>query len=790
MIKIFLLIAVILVFLILLIKPKQYIFLNSKNDRNLKTTNIDNSLKVKSAVFDNKSNLHLITNHGPKIIRNTNSKKENKFRMEINTLIQENAEILGYYAKTNQVFYVFEKNSVKFINDSRDKTYSLDELYNINHSNNKINSIVPYENYTLIAFSDIIYKYCHSVESVVGKFEGISDFNYDFILNDPLYDKIHYINSNTSIYKTHLETRENLLHKDYSNFFRNKVHIHNFGINGLSGPTDLNIPESENITIDDNGFQTFTVPQTREYTIELLGAGLNNSGKGGKIVKNMNLIKGDKLKFLIGNSGFRMPCCENDFERENGVLPLLNSCSGSGASAMTLNGKLELVAGGGGGWSSQYSYPPNICNSVNASESIKSKFIISVKSIKFKKSVFFESVESFNFTIPKINTSNGKYYIFKEELTDFKIVLKKHTKLPLSLVINEKYTISEYDSLEITPCKLFKKIYNDKLFTSLNSSDYQENIGAKEGFDIMKSNDPLSLKKNSYSPKNEKHNVLYGGFGGGGFASKRLNSYLCNSGGGGGYLGGNCCVSDFNDNIDGTINKILNLDSREQILFNNKKVPIPETAGSGGTSFINSKLELPKRYYNYNDINGYANIYFSNSSRQEVNSDINQNIQEFDCLKEREKNEFNGELKSDSNGVIKIKLQKYDTQNINLEILLYPDINQLKYKQEIDISCHSLKDNQSGKEWNEMFSYYQNGYPYTSNEIIPEKIEIGTNNTIRFLNNFTSDNTKKNAKYFLSSDTIKHTQSFNLVKNTDNIYIVMKFTGKYKITILKNNLKD
>ena len=76
MIKIFLLIAVILVFLILLIKPKQYIFLNSKNYRNLETTNIDNSLKVKSAVFDNKSNLHLITNHGPKIIRNINSKKK------------------------------------------------------------------------------------------------------------------------------------------------------------------------------------------------------------------------------------------------------------------------------------------------------------------------------------------------------------------------------------------------------------------------------------------------------------------------------------------------------------------------------------------------------------------------------------------------------------------------------------------------------------------------------------------------------------------------------------------
>ena len=786
MIKIFLLIAVILVFLILLIKPRQYIFLDSKNKDKSKTefnSNSNNSLKVKSAVFDNQSNLHLITNYGPKIIRTSNS------RMEINASIPINAEMLGYYAKTNQVFYVFDGNNVKFINDSTDKTFSIDELYNTTESNGKINSIVPFENYTLIAFSDVIYKYSHTNEKIVDKFEGISDFKYDFILNDPLFDKIHFISDNTNTYKTYLETRENLLHKDYSNFFRNKVHIHNFGIGGLSGPTDLNKSDSDFITIDDNGFQTFTVPETREYIIELLGAGLNNSGKGAKIVRNMNLNKGDKLKFLIGNSGFRMPCCENDFEREKGILPILNSCSGSGASAMTLNGKLELVAGGGGGWSSQYNCPPSICNSVNTSESIKSEFIIPIESIKFKNPVFFESVKSFNFTIPKVNTSNGKYYTFKEILTDYKILLKKKTKLPLSFTINDKYTISHYNSLEITPCKLFKKIYNDKLFTTLNSSNYQENIGAREGFDIMKSNDPILLKKNSFSPKNEKCNVLYGGFGGGGFASKRLNSYLCNSGGGGGYLGGNCCVSDFKDNIDGTSNKILNIDSREQILFNDKKVPIPETAGCGGTSFINTDLVLVKRYYNYNDTNGYANIYFSDSPLEKVNNDLS-NINEHSCSNEKKKDEFKGELLSDSNGIIKIKLDSNKTSKLDLEILLYPDLNELKYAKEIDISCHSVKYNESNKEWNDIYSYYQNGYPYTSDEIVPDKLNIGRQNTIKYLNNFTSENKKKIARYFVNDDTIKHNQSFNLVKDIDNVYIIMKFTGKYKITILKSNLEQ
>lgn len=759
-------------------------FINSKNNNKLKQEPNNKSLKVKSAVFDNKTNLHLITNYGPKIIRNNNS------RIEINTYIPDNAQMVGYYAKTNQVFYIFEKNNLKFINDPKDKTYSLDELYNINHSNNKINSIVPLENYTLISFTDIIYKYCHLTEKIVGKFEGISDFKYDFILNDPVFDKIHYINDNTSTYKTYLEKRENLLHKDYSNFFRNKVHIHNFGIVGLSGPNDLNKSESEFINIDESGFQTFDVPETRKYTIELLGAGLKNSGRGAKIVKTLNLNKGDKLKFLIGNSGFRMPSCENDFERDKDILPILNSCSGSGASAMTLNGKLELIAGGGGGWSSQYYCPPNLCHSINDSNPNKSEFIIPVESIKFKNTVFFESVESFNFTIPKVNTSNGKYYTFKESLTDYKILLKKNTMLPLSFTVNDKYIIGDYNSLEITPYKLFKKIYNDKLFTTLNSSNYQENLGAREGFDIMKSNNPVLLKKNSYSPKNEKCNVLYGGFGGGGFASKNLNSYLCNSGGGGGNVGGNCCVSDFRDNIDGTKNKILNIDSKRQIVFNDKNVPIPETAGSGGTCFINSNSVLPKRYCNYNDTNGYANIYFNNLSFQEVNKNINSlNITEHECLNGKNKNEFKGELLSNSNGILKIKLDSNSNSKLDLEILLYPDINELKYNREIDISCHSVKYNGSDKEWNEIYSYYQNGFPYTSDEIVPDKINNGSQNTIKFLNNFTSENTKKIARYFVNDDTIKHTQSFNLVKDTNNIYIIMKFTGKYKITILKSNLE-
>ena len=92
-------------------------------------------------------------------------------------------------------------------------------------------------------------------------------------------------------------------------------------------------------------------------------------------------------------------------------------------------------------------------------------------------------------------------------------------------------------------------------------------------------------------------------------------------------------------------------------------------------------MVLPKRYYNYNDTNGYANIYFSDSSLQEVNNDLS-NIQEHECFNENEKDEFKGELLSNSNGILKIKLDSNKTSKLDLEILLYPDINELKYERD------------------------------------------------------------------------------------------------------------
>ena len=788
MIKTFLFIVLILVLLILFLKQKKSYIIDSNVriiEKEILDSNSNTELHVKSAIFDNKSRLHLLTNKGPKIINNDNDNDNGYLRMENNNYIPSIANNVGYYSKTNQVFYILPNGELKFI-DNDEKIYAFNELYNIDVNPTDIISIVPFENYTFILLKDkTVFKYCHKTEKVIDEIKDLPNFNYEFLLNDPLYDTIHLVNDKSNIFITYKDSNQKLIERDYSNFFRNKVHIHNFGIVGLSNPTELNNNNNNGVKVDDNGIQTFIIPKTREYTIELVGAGYKKSGKGAKIIKTVNLVKGDVLKFLIGNSGYKMPCCENEYEIKNSILPTKNSCSGSGASAMTLNGKLELIAGGGGGWSSEYVSVPNLCNSTSISKNndIKKKasFIIPIKKIDFSKPVLIDNIQSFNFTIPKINTNNGRYYTLKEELVDYKITLKKSTKLPISFKINDKYEIRDYNSLEITPDKLFEKIYSNKLFTTLNSKKYQKNTGAKEGFDIKSSNDPILLKKNSYCPKNSESNILFGGFGGGGFASKSKSSYLCNSGGGGGYTGGNCCVSDFNLNTDGTSNTISNLDSKEDILFNQKMLPIPETAACGGTCFTNTELELelPTRYYNFNDAAGYANIYFNDNDNDDDNTNTNNDLKitSFNS----KKNIISGKITNLNNCIVKIELED-GIDSIDFEILLYPDENSLKYSEKIIVSCHT---NHKNGNWNEIYSYYQNGYPYTSDEIVPKKIRNEDQYLFKYLNNYCLDN-KKLATYFTSDSSIKHVQSFNLVENSNNVYIVMKFTGKYKIILLKH----
>ena len=108
----------------------------------------------------------------------------------------------------------------------------------------------------------------------------------------------------------------------------------------------------EDLVIKD-GIQEMTATEGQEgtYRIEVLGAGQKNGGFGARILTEISLKMGDKLKVAVGQSGTRLPSQETHNESIKNNLNRLASASGSGATSVKLNNRLLVLAGGGGGFS-------------------------------------------------------------------------------------------------------------------------------------------------------------------------------------------------------------------------------------------------------------------------------------------------------------------------------------------------------------------------------------------------------------------------------------------------------
>lgn len=104
---------------------------------------------------------------------------------------------------------------------------------------------------------------------------------------------------------------------------------------------------------------------------------------------------------------------------------------------------------------------------------------------------------------------------------------------------------------------------------------------------------------------------------------------------------------------------------------------------------------------------------------------------------------------------------------ITINILFYPENIEDK---EIRVSIHSILENK-------LYTYYQDGQPYQSSEILPKIIE----NHEELLKYRGTPETEK--IIYTSNEDIKHTQSFNVIPNVSKLLVLMKFRGKYKITI-------
>lgn len=110
-------------------------------------------------------------------------------------------------------------------------------------------------------------------------------------------------------------------------------------------------------------------------------------------------------------------------------------------------------------------------------------------------------------------------------------------------------------------------------------------------------------------------------------------------------------------------------------------------------------------------------------------------------------------------------------ERITISILFYPENEEQK---EIRVSAHSFK----GNEW---YTYYQDGFPFQSSEIKPKLVSNNTKYNDILMDYKGPIETEK--VIYTSNENIFHTQTFNVIKGVSKIYMLLKFSGNYKITI-------
>ena len=139
-------------------------------------------------------------------------------------------------------------------------------------------------------------------------------------------------------------------------FAQTELNFTNAGATGQNGPTQTQINTAydgttldDDVTINTQGIQEWTVPATGTYTFEVYGAqggrsylygtsSWHDGGKGAKAVADFSLTQGDVLKIMVGQQGV-------EYARAD------RGAGGGGGSFVVLSSgtTLLMAAGGGGG---------------------------------------------------------------------------------------------------------------------------------------------------------------------------------------------------------------------------------------------------------------------------------------------------------------------------------------------------------------------------------------------------------------------------------------------------------
>ena len=376
----------------------------------------------------------------------------------------------------------------------------------------------------------------------------------------------------------------------------------------------INNSQKHKITLDGN------------YRITCVGGGIESGGKGGLIFNDFKLNKNDILKIIVGNKGNRLPVKRNLLNNLK-KLPSTGSCSGAGATSLYKGDELLMIAGGGGGWSSEIISGPNICNSVPYDSHTKHKpnVFFPIKKIGLftsndKESRYKIKVTKFDVKVtgleeiildineyPKINdkkSSATKYetqlsnfnekasieIIFNETICDYKIDLdfevissNNNSHADSKLVIydeqNRSYEISNFNAnftaRVITSETLLNYFSNNNIPSRHYNNQLTKNGASKGKYnkELTKVSDRLFYLDNPYK------------ICGGGYATSNKYNSLNTCGGGGGYKGG----------------KSISL--TEDYNYKNIQFPIDYVGAGGGSSYISSISSNNNNPHFINDYN-------------------------------------------------------------------------------------------------------------------------------------------------------------------------------------------
>ena len=607
MIDIKIIILIILVFIIFLISidnnfSQNKIKYETFKDNKKNLDNIDNkkNLLIDSFVFTNIEGIYTILKDDKIYIMDNKKIIVNKtFKNFINNPlnIQDNTYIkTGYFNyRDNYVILLINNNIYKYlINDNTIskpiyyKRYFKDIDKHIDNIDSMfyLNDIIYLFRKENVIIYDIINDKIINTQGSKKIFEKCpSNINKSFINFNDIYPNKSlcyiYLIQNKTLYRYYYSNNKFVFDKKYKNINT----IHDFPYKIEKFVVNFSINESR-----------FTATTEGFYRIISIGGGNKMGGYGGMIYNDYYFKNNEKLNFIIGQQGARIPLKDKRSMVNTNItinsilekLPYNSSCSGSGGTFVFKNNKLIMVAGGGGGWTSEIIKAPYICNSLkypNKDRIFDSDLFFPIKkmvieteknndNVSFKLVVKSLDIEIKNYDEININVKeypqfdildlkNKKYkyetayintkdiaqieIVFDNVITDYIInldydlIFKKNSKFVNSNIVfydeqNRKYTINN-----------FKNNYKYKYITSKNILNFltknmyptivNDNDNVKNGNKLISRYDEIS-NIIPFKKKIENKLFLKGGIGGGGcsYSNKYKEEYLC--GGGGGFMGG------------------------------------------------------------------------------------------------------------------------------------------------------------------------------------------------------------------------------------------------------------